>query len=125
VDVDSSSAVPILSNLIYDNGTGLSDGILLSNSGNDNQPTPTLDNPAGFVQTGTYDPNNPNSTFYLQLFRRSGTGQPELVYSKSVTTDGNGKFSVMLDQAIAVGDFVFATATVGSNTSVFGVRLAN
>jgi len=137
-----ASGNPILSNLIFSNGQGIDlgqDGSATSNDPGDadtgannlqNYPTVTSAiSTGGNTNVGGTLNSTPNTSFRIELFANSvvdrlGFGQGEtLIGSTTVTTDGTGitSFVVNTGSTIPSGQFITATATNNStnDTSEF------
>jgi titin len=103
-------------------------GIELSEDGNNNQASPTLQSATSDGQTTTVVGtllSTPNTTFTLEFFANDPSDCDEgasFLGSIPVTTDADGQanFTAVLDVAVALGQFITATATdAGGNTSEF------
>ncbi|CEF49391.1 unnamed protein product [uncultured bacterium] len=129
--VDTGTGNGILSNSIFNNGSG---GILLTTGGNLGQPAPVL---TFIPQTGslTATVNGTltavaNTTYTVQLFASSSAvpgGQGQFVVSSfSATTNGSGvaSFSVTVTIPSSSDQFFTATATdPNKNTSMFSAAV--
>jgi hypothetical protein len=66
------------------------------------------------VVAGTFN-STPNSTFAIEVLRRTGSGLATVVGTLSVTTDASGNASISVTATgLAAGDVVYATATSSS-----------
>jgi hypothetical protein len=128
VRITGGTGEAIHQNAIYANGAG---GIVLLNSGNQDEPAPQLTSAVAGVGTvtviGTVS-GTPGAELVLEFFANtvcdpSGYGQGErFVGSTTVVVgpDGEASFTDILDGTVDVGQFITATATdPAGNTSPF------